>query len=104
MSEACVLDGANLQVVSGHFDPLLALHAERLEQIKRAGTRLVVVLTDPAEPILPQRARAELVAALSSVDLVVMGEPEGLKPEVRFEDEDARSSAAFVAHILERMS
>ena len=93
-----------MQVVSGYFDPLLALHAERLEQIKRAGARLVVILTDPAEPILPQRARAELVAALSPVDTVVTGGAGGLKPEVRFEDDDARCSAAFVAHILERMS
>jgi glycerol-3-phosphate cytidylyltransferase-like family protein len=34
----------------------------------------MVIVTDPAQPILPARARTELVAALSVVDFVVPSE------------------------------
>lgn len=96
--------GADVQVISGCFDPLLAAHAERLASAKRNGAKVVVVLVEPAEPILATRARAELVAALRCVDLVVTDDGGGLVPELRFENEDASAAGQFVAHVLERMS
>lgn len=60
--------------VSGHFDPLLAEHVRRLAEARKPGRMLVVEVTNPAQPLLAQRARAELVAALSMVDFVVLGD------------------------------
>lgn len=82
--------------VSGYFDPLLAEHVRTLAQVRQAGRLLVVEVTNPALPLLAQRARAELVAALSMVDYVVLGEGrEGLP-------EDAEITERFVGHVLER--
>ena len=58
--------------VTGYFDPLLAAHARRLRQVRQAADGLIVVLSTPPKPILPPRARAELVAALAMVDYVVL--------------------------------
>ena len=80
--------------VSGHFDPLLAEHAERLAEARQPGRVLVVEVTNPAEPLLGQRARAELVAALSMVDFVVMGEGSAAM--------DADIRERFVEHVLRR--
>jgi hypothetical protein len=61
--------------VAGEFDPLLAEHARRLRGLVEEGKALIVVVTDPADPLLPLRARAELVAALADVSYVVMADP-----------------------------
>lgn len=94
-------------LVSGHFDPLLASHARRLETARSAGRPLAVLLAEPAHPILPARARAELVAALHSVQLVIL--PDGSstalpEPDFHFESADAADAAAFTAHVRERQS
>lgn len=62
----------NARYVSGAFDPLLADHAARLKTLAGPDHLLVVIVTNPANPLLAQRARAELVAALSVVDYVIM--------------------------------
>lgn len=55
-------------------------------------------ITNPARPLLSQRARAELVAALSTVDYVVMSEQQcGAADTV-----DTGLSETFVQHVLER--
>jgi len=59
-------------VVEGYFDPLLAEQAAAIAAQKRARP-LGVVIRDPADPLLDSRARAELVAALASVDYVTIG-------------------------------
>lgn len=59
--------------VSGYFDPLLAAHVRRLEELRQEHVGLVAVIADPAQPVLPSRARAELAAALACVDWVVVG-------------------------------
>ena len=48
---------------TGHFDPLLAEHADLLHQAASNGHALIVEITNPARPLLSLRARAELVAA-----------------------------------------
>ena len=80
--------------VSGHFDPLLAGHVRRIAQAREPGHALVVEVTNPPRPLLPQRARAELVAALSMVDFVVLSESgEALDPDL---------TQRFVEHVLDR--
>ncbi len=59
-------------MVTGYFDPLTVEHARRLREIRDEFEGLIVALQDPADPILPAEARAELVAALRTVDYVVL--------------------------------
>ena len=58
--------------VSGNFDPLLAEHVQRLARAREPGRPLVVEVKNPPQALLSQRARSELVAALSMVDYVVL--------------------------------
>ena len=55
---------------------------------------LVVEVTNPAQALLGQRARAELVAALSMVDYVVMGDGD--------RDTDRDITERFIEHVLQR--
>ena len=80
--------------ISGHFDPLLAEHIPRIKQAREPGRLLVVKVTNPAQPLLGQRARAELVAALALVDFVVLGDGEAST------DADVREH--FIEHVLQR--
>ena len=84
-------------LVTGHFDPLTAEHALRLESLKKPGQALVVVITSPPHPILPARARAELVAGLAAVDRVFIAEE-----VVREEAADFERTQALVEHIRSR--
>ncbi|MGI8741641.1 MAG: hypothetical protein ACR2NN_03530 [Bryobacteraceae bacterium] len=63
----------NICLVTGAFDPLLAEHAKRLKELAEPNQLLVVAITNPPDPLLPQQARAELVAALAVVDYVIIG-------------------------------
>ena len=68
-------------MVTGYFDVLRAGHARDLEQARhdaRAATLLAIVMPLPAA-LLPQRARAELVAALRAVDYVVLADAEDVE-------------------------
>lgn len=56
---------------AGPFDPVLSQHAAQLEQLKGDAPSLVVYVTEPPDPLLPAEARAELVAALRTVDAVL---------------------------------
>ena len=67
-------EGKSVKLVTGCFDPVLAGHARRLEELRGDAETLVVLVTEPPQPILPSRARAELVAALAAVDYVVLSE------------------------------
>ena len=72
LEAAGALDGP-LTVATGYFNPLLAEHALHLARVRvnGNGARLLVGVL-PVEPeLLPQRARAELLAALGVVDYVV---------------------------------
>jgi bifunctional ADP-heptose synthase (sugar kinase/adenylyltransferase) len=101
MEEAARMAAEGATVVSGYFDPLLASHAERLIGLKRPGFPLVILVADPENPILPAKARAELVAGLAVVDYVVEL-PTGLKATVRMEEEDARTLEALIEHVHRR--
>ena len=95
------LAAAGFVVVSGYFDPLLAWHSERLAQAKGSNARLLVLIATPQEPILPARARAELVAGLAIVDHVAEFSP-GLKPQVRLEAEEEARLEALIEHVHSR--
>ena len=92
-----MLLGRPARWVSGHFDPLLAEHVRRLRECAKPGQLLVVEVASPEAPLLPQRARAELVAALSMVDYVVLGNGEPLDGIV-----DAGVTTKFIEHVLRR--
>ncbi|HEY3442099.1 MAG TPA: hypothetical protein VGK29_15170 [Paludibaculum sp.] len=88
-------------LVSGWFDPMLAVHAARIDEIPDQFSVAVQIL-DPPDPLLPARARAELVAALRRVDLVILDEEQTLTPALRLEVEEAELRARFLAHVRER--
>jgi bifunctional ADP-heptose synthase (sugar kinase/adenylyltransferase) len=88
--DAAAIAAAGAVVVSGYFDPLIAWHARWLENFKKAGRSMLVVITTPDHPILPARARAELVASLRVVDHVAEFSPElaALERVIHLEKED----------------
>lgn len=98
-------------LVSGHFDPLVASHAQRLAEL-RAGLAkdsapLLVLIDSPGRPILPPRARAELVASLRVVDYVAeMSEALNgvLTPHMRLEKEHDERFEVLVAHVRARQN
>jgi len=73
--------GRTVVLANGIFDLLHAGHVRYLEAAKREGHLLIVAvnsdssarqLKGPGRPILDERGRAELVAALEAVDSVVI--------------------------------
>jgi rfaE bifunctional protein nucleotidyltransferase chain/domain len=71
--------GERVVLTSGCFDLLHVGHVRSLEEARGYGDRLVVAvnsdasvrrLKGPERPVLPQRQRAELLAALACVDWV----------------------------------
>ncbi|MBZ5723881.1 MAG: hypothetical protein LAP87_02685 [Acidobacteriia bacterium] len=106
---------APLAVVTGYFDLLRAWHVREFAGVRqRTGARsLLVVVLPLAGEVLPQRARAELVAALRMVDYVVTidhGELEelvaALQPAalVRLEAADARQARQLMEHVHRRQT
>jgi bifunctional ADP-heptose synthase (sugar kinase/adenylyltransferase) len=67
-----ILNGAT--VVTGTFDVIRAEDARELAEVRRRapGRPLIVVVLPIENALLPQRARAELVAALRVVDYVLI--------------------------------
>ena len=96
--------GAKVVFANGCFDTLHVGHVRYLEGARREGDILAVAvnsdssvcnLKGPGRPILPESARAELVAALRAVDYVVLfSEPsvesllEFLRPDVHAKGTD----------------
>jgi hypothetical protein len=77
-------------VVRGYFDPLLAWHASRLQELKtewKGDSPLLALIATPPNPIMSARARAELVAGLKVVDHVCET-PEGIASHFCLEDEE----------------
>ncbi len=96
--------GQRVVFANGCFDTLHVGHIRYLEGARREGDLLVVGVNDdssvcnlkgPGRPILDENARAQLVAALRSVDYVVLfAEPnvetllEALRPDVHAKGTD----------------
>ncbi len=100
-AELAHIDGL---VVSGCFDPITAEHAERLAQLQQPGRKLLVLITDPPDPILPSLARAQIVAGLKVVDQVAVAGPGAPKAQVELEAEDAERLRKLIAHVHSRQS
>lgn len=99
--------GQQVVLANGCFDILHVGHIRYLEGARQEGDVLVVAvnsdsgvcaLKGPGRPILPESARADLVAALQAVDYVVLfSEPnveallEYLRPDVHAKGTDYRA-------------
>jgi hypothetical protein len=83
--------------ISGHFDPLLAEHTRRLISSAAPGKLLVVEIIEPLQPLLSQRARAELVAALAVVDYAVLSDRNASNDPI-----DTAITEQFIQHVLSR--
>jgi D-glycero-beta-D-manno-heptose 1-phosphate adenylyltransferase len=99
-------DGQRVVFANGCFDTLHVGHVRYLEGARREGDILVVAVNNdasicslkgPGRPILPELARAQLVAGLRAVDYVILfGEPnveallEFLRPDVHAKGTDYR--------------
>ncbi len=88
-------------VVSGYFDPMVASYAEELAKLKTDGKPLLVLIANPAEPILTARARAQLVAGLAVVDYVC-DSPSELTPDVALEAQHAAGRENLICHVHSR--
>jgi bifunctional ADP-heptose synthase (sugar kinase/adenylyltransferase) len=76
LETALGMNGRRLAVAAGAFDVLQAGHARALGSLRAEGRDLLVVVWADAgleRAILPERARAQLAAALGVVDYVVIG-------------------------------
>ncbi|MCX7669713.1 MAG: adenylyltransferase/cytidyltransferase family protein [Anaerolineae bacterium] len=89
--------GRSLVFTNGHFDLLHVGHVRYLQAARALGDALLVGLNSdastrarkPGRPIVPQEERAELVAALGCVDVVVIFDDltanalvEALRPDI----------------------
>lgn len=87
-------------LIAGYFDPLIASHAEALAAW---GDRLTVCILDPADPLLPAQARAELAAALACVERVIVGDARPYAAEViDLSAAHLDLRAALERHVLQR--
>jgi len=107
LARECRASGRRITLVWGHFDPLLAAHARRLGELASPGAVLIAAVSEPARPILPARARAELVAALAAVDYVVLpgdGALDGLEADAicREEAADELRTGDLMRHVQSR--
>jgi bifunctional ADP-heptose synthase (sugar kinase/adenylyltransferase) len=104
--------GNRIALASGFFDPLLAAHAQRLEEIAQPGRTLFVAVEDPPHPLLAARARAELIAGLRVVDYVVLAGGSSaslagaLAPDAVFtgRDADRRCTQTLIEHVHQRQT
>jgi rfaE bifunctional protein nucleotidyltransferase chain/domain len=80
-ADAWRAQGRSIAYTNGCFDLLHAGHVRTLEAARATADALVVGVNSdesarrikpPGRPVIPERERAELVAALSCVDLVVI--------------------------------
>jgi len=89
--------GRTVVFTNGHFDLLHVGHVRYLQAARALGDALIVGLNSdastrarkPGRPIVPQEERAELVAALACVDVVVIFDDltanalvEALRPDI----------------------
>jgi hypothetical protein len=94
-----------------HLEVLRAGHVRKLEELAaEARGKLFVILTDPAAPLVPMDARAELAAALRVVDYVIPS-AEGADPAlaaiapgftVHDEEEDRVRTRQLIEHVRSR--
>ena len=106
-----VLSRGEWSAVTGFFDPLTLVQAERLSRIARHGRRVAVIVVPGSEALLSAHARATLIAALRDIEAVAIAEPEQVQtlcsrlPNVHLhQDQEAERlrSAEFVEFVRSR--
>ena len=98
--------GARVSLFAGDFDVLTPELVRRLRALDGQGT-LVAAVLDPVRPLLPTRARAELAAALSMIDYVLLPPGCGLDrviAEIQPDEviRDDRDSQALIEYVHRR--
>jgi D-glycero-beta-D-manno-heptose 1-phosphate adenylyltransferase len=119
--ESARAQGRVVAVANGAFDLLHVGHVRYLQgakELTKGGLLVVGVNTDrsvqaskgPRRPILPERERAELVAALESVDLVVLfDEPDAvalltaLRPDLHVKGTDYTAESVPEREVVARL-
>ncbi len=106
-----LLENGKWAVVTGLFDPLTLVQAERLAEAAEDGRSLLVIIDPSSRALLSTYARAALVAALRQTKVVTIANPAEWEPVLaRFPQvhiyrdaaaERARSDA-FAAFVLDR--
>jgi hypothetical protein len=101
-----VPSGGPVNVIVGYFDPVHAALVRALKQLAPPDAVVVAAIADPPEPLLPLRARAELAAALDTIDYVVtdvegaLALPAAVISDIREDDLQRRDE--LVRHVIRR--
>lgn len=101
-----------LAIVTGYFDVLRAEHARELQAARQGAAAMLVIVLPRSGELLPQRARAELVAGLRAVDSVMIAGPDAeeliasLRPDslARLEEGDERRARELRELVLGRVA
>ena len=100
-------------VAVGQFDPLTAGQASRLHALRGRNGKLLVVVLENSQALLPGAARAALIAALRDVNAVIIAEPDKWRNAIPsaadvlvIEDPEAEKarSADFVRYVVTRQA
>jgi bifunctional ADP-heptose synthase (sugar kinase/adenylyltransferase) len=106
-------NGVRRVLITGYFDVLTATYVRELTQIRAGADTLVAAVLPLSGELLPQRARAELAAALRMIDYVIITDNEylerliaELQPTVvvRLEAADERRRRELIDHVHRRQN
>jgi rfaE bifunctional protein nucleotidyltransferase chain/domain len=112
-------DGKRVVLTNGHFDLLHVGHVRYLQEARELGDFLVVAVNGdestrrrkgPGRPILPASERAELVAGIEGVDLVIVFEEDDvealldrLRPDVHCKGTDYTEESVPERDAMQRL-
>ena len=97
---------AGRTLVAAYFDPMVATHTQRFQELAVQHGPLAVCICEPPGALLPAQARAELAASLRAVELVTIGEA-ALAQAVAIIDErpaDLERREALMRHVHSRQN
>jgi hypothetical protein len=97
-----LLNSGKWTVIAGLFDPMTAAQGQRIARCREGGNKLLAIVLEDGETLLPAGARAALVAALRAVDAVTIAPAaEWAAPPEDLNAERART-AEFVQFVIDR--
>jgi hypothetical protein len=97
-----LLAGGEWKVIAGLFDPMTAAQARRIARESEGGRKLLAVVLDEGETLLPAAARAALVAGLRAVDAVIIARAEQWAAPLEELDGERARTAEFVRFVIDR--
>lgn len=107
---ALCLPRGSVTLVAGYFDALRASHVRDLATLERP---VLAVVLPFADELVPQPARAEMVAALRMIDYVMIAKTNDLdalighlapRRTLRLEDRDAALVQQLIQHVHSRQN